>query len=239
MRSRSTIRRAHQRYSDLGYAVAGRMAEVAMQGDFSQLVRELVLEPAGLTGIFLPAPADEAKRMAYVHGALGEGSAGAMYTSPYARGLAHPAFGAVATLPDLLAFGALFTPHASRPLLSAAGLATMTTDQTCGDEPGEHVIRPVGVIHPWGIGFMLKGRSGMMDLAAPASFGHGGASGCILWIDPVRDVVIAFVSNRHARADPEGFMPRLTRVVNATLAAVSEVGMACRPPLAVPPFSAL
>jgi len=77
------------------------------------------------------------------------------------------------------------------------------------------------VIHPWGIGFMLKGRAGRMELASPASFGHGGASGCILWIDPVYDVVIAFVSNRHARADPDGFILRLTRVVNTTLAAVS------------------
>jgi beta-lactamase class C len=210
-----------QRYSDLGYAVAGRMAAVAMQSDFSSLVRELVLEPAGLMGTFLPAPADVSTRIAYVSGALGEGTAGAMYTSAYGRGLAHPAFGAVATLPDLLAFGALFTPHAARPLLSGAGIATMTSDQTCGDEPGEQVIPATGVIHPWGIGFMLKGRAATMELVSPASFGHGGASGCILWVDPVHDAVVAFVSNRHFRADPDGFVPRLTRVVNATLAALT------------------
>src|SRR5215207_5503717 len=52
---------------------------------------------------------------------------------------------------------------------------------------------------------MLKGRAGRMELVTPSSFGHGGASGCILWIDPVYDVVVAFVSNRHARADPDGF----------------------------------
>ena len=210
-----------QRYSDLGYALAGRMAAVAMQADFSGLVRALVLEPAGLTGTFLPAPADGSGQIAHVSGALGEGTDGAMYTSPYGRGLAHPAFGALATLPDLVAFGALFTPHASTPLLSGAGLAAMTSDQTCGDEPGEHVIPAAGVIHPWGIGFMLKGRAAIMELVSPASFGHGGASGCILWIDPVHDAVVAFVSNRHYRADPDDFVPRLVRVVNATLAAVS------------------
>jgi len=41
-----------------------------------------------------------------------------------------------------------------------------------------------------------------MELVSPASFDHDGASGCILWADPVHDVVVAFVSNRHARADP-------------------------------------
>jgi beta-lactamase class C len=210
-----------QRYSDLGYGLAGRMAAFAMETDFPRLVRELVLEPAGLMGTFLPAPADESTRIAYVSGALGEGTPGAMYTSAYGRGLAHPAFGAVATLPDLLAFGALFTPHAARPLLSGAGLATMTSDQTCGDEPGDLVIPPAGGIHPWGIGFMLKGRAATMELVSPASFGHGGASGCILWVDPVHDAVVAFVSNRHHRADPDGFGPRLTRVVNASLAALT------------------
>jgi CubicO group peptidase (beta-lactamase class C family) len=34
-------------------------------------------------------------------------------------------------------------------------------------------------------------------LVSPASFGHDGASGGIRWIDPVRDAVVAFVSNRH------------------------------------------
>jgi beta-lactamase class C len=211
----------NQRYSDLGFAVAGRMSAVAMQADFSNLVRELVLEPAGLIDTFLPAPADVSPRIAYVSGVLGEGTDGAIYSSAYGRGLAHPAFGAVATLPDLLAFGALFTPHAARPLLSGAGLATMTSDQTCGDEPGQHVIPPAGVIHPWGIGFMLKGRAATMELVSPASFGHWGGSGCILWIDPVHDAVVAFVSNLHVRADPDEFVPRLTRVVNATLAALT------------------
>ena len=40
-------------------------------------------------------------------------------------------------------------------------------------------------------------------------------------VDPFLDAVVAFVSNRHAWADPDGFGPRLTRVVNATLAALT------------------
>ena len=44
--------------------------------------------------------------------------------------------------------------------LSGAGLATMTSDQTCGDEPGARVIPTAGVIHPWGIGFIVEGPRG-------------------------------------------------------------------------------
>jgi CubicO group peptidase (beta-lactamase class C family) len=210
-----------QLYSDLGYGLAGRVAAVAMQDEFHDLVRELVLEPAGLTDTFFQPPASEHGRIANITGAANEGTPGAMYNSAYARGLAHPAFGEVATLRDLLAFGTLFTPHAERRLLSNAGLRTMTSDQTCGDEPGERVYPPAGIIHPWGIGFMLKGRAGVMELVAPSSFGHGGATGCVLWIDPVQDVVIAFVSNRHYGADPDRFMPRIHRVVNAVTASLA------------------
>ena len=210
-----------QLYSDFGYGLAGRIAAVAMQDEFHDLVRELVLEPAGLTDTFFPPPTSQHARIANITGAMNEGMPGAMYNSAYARGLAHPAFGAVATLRDLLAFGTLFTPHAERRLLSNAGLRTMTSDQTCGDEPGERVYPPAGIIHPWGIGFMLKGRAGVMELVSPSSFGHGGATGCVLWIDPVQDVVLAFVSNRHYGADPERFMPRLHRVTNAVTASLA------------------
>jgi CubicO group peptidase (beta-lactamase class C family) len=83
------------------------------------------------------------------------------------------------------------------------------------------VSKPHGVIHPWGIGFMIKGRAGTPELVSPLSFGHAGASGCILWIDPVADVVIAFVSNRHLNLDMDGFFFRLDRVVNVAMAACS------------------
>jgi beta-lactamase class C len=205
-----------QLYSDLGYALAGRVAAAAVQDDFPDLVRELVLDPAGLTDTFMPPSAGEDARIAYVSGGFAEGTPGAMYNSPYARNLAHPAFGTIATLRDLLSFGVLFTSHAPKQMLSSAALRTMISDQTGGDYPGEKIFRPEGVIHPWGIGFMLKGRAGTPELVSPSSFGHAGASGCILWIDPVLDVVIAFVSNCHYNADPDGFISRLDRVVNVT-----------------------
>lgn len=210
-----------QLYSDLGFAVAGRVATVAMQRDFAELVRELVLEPAGLSDTFMPPSRGEDERIAYVTGSFAEGTAGAMYNSAYARNLAHPAFGTNATLRDLLSFGLLFTPHAPRQILSGAAIRTMVSDQTGGDLPGERVTPVTGVVHPWGLGFMIKGRAGTPELVSPDSFGHAGASGCILWIDPALDVVIAFVSNKHYNLDPDGFFERLDRIVNVATAALT------------------
>src|SRR4051794_7279342 len=43
-----------QLYSDLGYALAGRVGCVVAQDEFDHLVRELVLEPAGLADTYFP-----------------------------------------------------------------------------------------------------------------------------------------------------------------------------------------
>jgi CubicO group peptidase (beta-lactamase class C family) len=210
-----------QRYSDLGYALAARIASVTMQDEFHDLMNELLLTPAGLASTYFPAHADTFSRIANITGVYNEGTDGAIYNSAYSRGLAHPAFGVVATLRDLLAFGMLFTLHSEQRVLSSAAIRTMTSDQTGGDEPGERVIQPTGVIHPWGIGFELRGRSGTRELVSPSSFGHGGATGCVLWIDPVLDMVVAFVSNRHYSTGPEAFTGRLNRVVNVAAASLT------------------
>jgi CubicO group peptidase (beta-lactamase class C family) len=213
---------ASQLYSDLGIAVAGRMIATVAGMPFPDAVRRLVLEPAGLTDTFMPPPRSEDGRIAYVDGVFAEGTDGAMYNSAYARDLAHPAFGTVATLRDLLAFGLCFAPDGSsggsRRLFSRSGTTAMVTDQTGADLPGEIVEPVTGVVHPWGLGFMIKGRGVTPELASPESYGHGGATGCNLWIDPRHELVVAFVSNRHYNADPDELFFRLERVVNVVLA---------------------
>jgi CubicO group peptidase (beta-lactamase class C family) len=210
-----------QRYSDYGYAIAAEMAAAVTGTPFVELVRTLVLEPAGLGDTYMPSPAEVAHRIAYVTGVLAEGTDGAMYNSSYARALAHPAFGTLATVRDLLAFGLLYAPGGPRRLHSRAGLRAMTTDQTGGDFPGEVVFEPAGIIHAWGAGFMIKGRTSLVDLASPESFGHGGASGCMLWIDPSLDLTIAFASNLHLNLGEPAWIHRLDRVLNVVMAELS------------------
>jgi CubicO group peptidase (beta-lactamase class C family) len=210
-------------YSDLGFGLLGQVAAQAASIDYHELVRQLILEPAALNDTFLIPPSEVEPRIAEVVGAMASGTDGAMYNSAYARGLAHPAFGAIATVNDLLQFGLLFTTHSQRALFSRASIQTMTTDQVGAvswAEPDSPLARSLRV---WGGGFMLKGTAGYPALASPWSYGHPGATGCILWIDPGHDVVIAFVSNRHSGADTdEGkFTQRLERVVNVVLASLT------------------
>ncbi len=209
-------------YSDYNYAIAGRTAAVAAGRPFPELVRELVLDPAGLRDTWFP-PSDEVfGRLAKVAGPLGEGTPGDMYNGDYGLGMAHPAFGVSATVSDLLRFGLLFAPGGKTRVLSEAGVRVMTTDQTGGNTPGSLLPDLPAQHTPWGAGFSVKGNTGMSgDLLSTASFGHGGATGCTLQIDPVDDIVIAYVSNKHARTGRPPFTRRQVSVVNTVMAALT------------------
>jgi CubicO group peptidase (beta-lactamase class C family) len=214
-------------YADYNYLLAAEVAVHTTRRPFPDLVRDLVLRPMGLRHTFLPpAPADYV-RIAKVRGALAADSDGAMYNSPYALELAHPAFGVVATANDLLRFGLHFVPGGPR-ILSEASVRTMITDQTGGRAKGWHVAGDPGEgekpPQAWGIGFYMNTpNSGAVfgDLAPLGCYGHGGASGCHLLINPVDDVVTAYVSNTHVHTNPSSWLRRLHIVLNTVLAAVT------------------
>jgi len=211
-------------YSDYGIALAARVASAVAGMPFPEIVRRRVLEPAGLRGTFFPTPPAEQRRVAHVSGALGEGTEGAMYNSPYGLGLAHPAFGVTASVGDLLRFGLCFAPRGPR-FLSAATVGTMTTDQTGGRLHADLIGLETAAPQPWGIGFVVRGPLDEIgffgDLLPPGSFGHPGASGCVLAVNPVDGIVVAFVSNRHANTGVERWLRRLALVLNAAGAALT------------------
>ncbi len=210
-------------YSDYGIAVAARVAERVSGTDFVTLVNDLVLRPAGLTNTTFRPEDDELERVASVEGTYADGTEGAMYNSRYGLDLAHPAFGTLASVSDLLKFGLCFAPAGPR-FLSEATVRAMVTDQTGGYTPA--VIpgfMDSNVPAPWGIGFMIAkvGNPFGPDLLPAGSFGHGGASGCALWIDPVNQIVVAYVSNKHALTGRPPFTKRLVTVVNMVVASLT------------------
>ena len=169
----------------------------------------------------MPPPLDLLDRIAYITGAPFEGTDWDHYNSPYGIRTAHPSYGAVATLPDLLRFLLLFDPNAAKHIHSTAAIATMTTDQTHGYEIGATAPRPDGIIPQWGAGFMIKGASGEVGLASPESYGHMGATGCIAWVDPRSRVSLAFVSNSHIRRGYDELLARLEQAVNVALSSAT------------------
>lgn len=212
-------------YADYHYLLAGCMAEAVTGMGFAELVEHWVLQPMGLHDTYMSPPQAVYARLAKVRGVMAEGTAGAMYNSPYALALAHPAFGTVATARDLLHFALHFAPTGPR-LHSAATIRAMTTDQTGGfaGPHDEQIGLAATVTIPWGIGFALKGAwtpNGFADLASMRTYGHGGASGCQLVIDPVADAVVVLLTNTHARTGRELWYMRLQSILNSAFATLN------------------
>ncbi len=212
-------------YADYNTLLAGRMAEVATGMSLALVVKSLVLEPARLFDTHFPPTEALFPRIAKVRGVLAEGTDGAMYNSPYALTLTHPAFGVAASVTDLLKFGQLFAPTGPR-LLSRGAMRAMTTDQA-GHAIGEHVALrglPDDPVVPWGLGFMLQTSrfpALVSEFASNTAFGHGGASGCWLAVDPEIDLVLAFVSNSHVRLGRDVWSRRIQTIFNTIFATVT------------------
>jgi hypothetical protein len=76
---------------------------------------------------------------------------------------------------------------------------------------------------PWGLGAELRGAKTPHFApieAAPTSYGHAGASGCLAWVDPVADVSWALLG---ARIIEHWALRKMPMIGVATLAATRSV----------------
>lgn len=128
-----------------------------------------------------------------------------------------PAHGVTSTVADMIAFVRELTQPR---LIDRSTLATATTAQfpdLAGRVPGVGVFRPC----PWGLGFELhdgKAHHWMGATNSPATFGHFGASGTMLWVDPVaRTSLVALTDRRFDEwsADALRLWPALSDAVVA------------------------
>jgi len=209
-------------YSDYAYGLAGRIAAMVASTPFHDAVRTLFLQPMGLADTFMRPQDGGAERIAVVRGVFNDGTDGAMYNSAYGRSLSHPAFSAVSTLGDMVTFLRHFAPGGPRTL-SDATVRAMTSIQT-GGAPGEHPLLdgfPPDARIPWGFGFALQTEDApavFSELASFSTFGHPGASGCQILVDPVADRIVVLLTNTHILTGRDTWLRRQQEIVNACFA---------------------
>jgi CubicO group peptidase (beta-lactamase class C family) len=209
-------------YSDYAYGLAGRVAETITGLPYPEVVRRLILEPMGLRDTFM-LPADGGlDRIATVRGVFNDGTDGAMYNSAYGRSLSHPAFSAVASLDDVARLLRHFAPGGPR-VLSEATVRAMTSDQT-GGVRGTYLLLdgfPEETMYPWGFGFCLQTAANpavFSELASFRTFGHPGASGCQIMVDPVADLTVVLLTNTHILTGRDAWLRHQQEIVNACFA---------------------
>jgi len=158
-------------YSNMGFRVLAEAVADAVGTTFGAWLAASVLEPLGMAATGLATR----------------------------RGVEDdPAAGAVSTLDDLERLARCLlgrgTPVVGRELFAEA--TSVQFPGLAGLVPG------VGRFDPcdWGLGFELhdgKRPHWMGDRRSAAAFGHFGASGCFLWVDPHAELACAAVSDRH------------------------------------------
>jgi CubicO group peptidase (beta-lactamase class C family) len=157
-------------YSNLGFRVLAKLTERAVGQSFFDWLDERVLRPLAMRSTTLEPPHADS-----------EG----------------PSHGAVTTLPDLALLAGCLLDHGA-PVIGPELFAEAVTVQF----PGLAGLVPgVGNYNPcdWGLGFELKDgktRHWMGDARSPATFGHFGASGSFVWVDPEAGLAAAAVTDR-------------------------------------------
>jgi CubicO group peptidase (beta-lactamase class C family) len=183
-------------YSNEGYAVLGELLAAATGMPHAEYIRRAVFEPLGMDA-FLGLPDDEAGRALEVlePGIWRPGLQ--LFNSPEWRRRGTAAGGAFATAEAyarvvqlLLAGGA--------PLLAPATYAEMAKAQFPGI-PGGVESFASWEVGDWGLGLDIRDAKEphwLPSACSPATLSHFGASGTLMWADPVAQVGLVCLANR-------------------------------------------
>lgn len=185
-------------YQSMGFATLGAIIETVAGVSCREFLRREFFEPLEMHDTTLGAPDEwfegnlpKADRIAEIRipdSANMEPSWD--WNSRYWLSLGAPWGGILTTPADLARYARMMLNRGSRGrerILSPATVAAATRDQLIAfPELSEKVRRS----SPWGLGWRLHwpGQSANFgDLIVPATYGHWGATGTLMWIDPHRD----------------------------------------------------
>ncbi len=220
----------------------GQRVEVPTIRRLHGLVHERILARLAMAQSSMLPPPEWNERIAWVERTGQEGLDWEGANSAYYRSLGIPWGGMFSTPRELVRFVDLFLPAASgrarigpaagTVLVSPATARAMTAVQFAPpDAPADLApeLRDAAAHTPplpaveWGIGWEIKGtkrphRSG--ELTSPATFGHAGATGTMVWADPEVDVACVLLTNRTLVSGWTSERPRQALFSNAVMAAV-------------------
>jgi CubicO group peptidase (beta-lactamase class C family) len=192
-------------YSTLSYELLAALVTRLSDRPYQDYLRERIFAPLGMADTsYDPRVSDSsAGRMVPVQGIDGSGLADPDEALDYFIARQVAGAGLWSTAADLVAFGQAYLndgqqdSHGAYQLLPPAYIDLMTREHTAGllkMEDGRAV--PAHYALSW--------RKGSLDGARPGSprvFGHDGATGGLLWIDPEWDLVFVYLTNSFGSAD--------------------------------------
>jgi len=189
-------------YSDVGFIVLGKLVERVSSGQrLDRFTAERLFKPLGMDETGFNPPPELARGAAATERRDGQWMVGEVHDPRAFRlgGVAGHA-GLFSTAGDLVTFGRMLLGDGVEEgtrVLAAKTVREMRKPRTISRGH-----RALG----WDVRSPYSSNRG--ETFSQAAFGHGGFTGTVLWIDPERDLVFVFLSNR-LHPDGEGRVNRL------------------------------
>ena len=185
------------RYSSGGFAILGRIIEVVSGQSYDQFIKQRLFAPLGMKDSFFFIPPEKLARVASIY-RLQDGKLSKWEElETHARNARYPApeFGMYSTASDLASLCQMMLDGGTfkgRRILSKMSVALMTQNHTLNLKSAVTQMPAYQ-----GLGWGLAGDP-MNDfpLTSPGSFGHNGAFGAIIWIDPKERLIRIFLMHR-------------------------------------------
>ena len=214
-------------YQSMGFAILSEIIHQVDGRDCARYVQEEIFGPLGMRDTALGAPADwwngasptiERVPEIRVPEAM-RTETGWNWNSRYWRMLGAPWGGMLTTVADLARFAQMMLNGGRLEdvrILSPAAVAAATQNQLSEmrDVPADD-----RRCRPWGLGWRLAWpahSANFGDFVGPRTYGHWGATGTVMWIDPDRECFLIALTTQPQ--DPQGkFLTRLSNAVSAAL----------------------
>ncbi len=204
-------------YQSCGLAMLAEIVQRIEGVSLPEFLRREIFQPLGMNDTSLGAEGLQTDRIAHVN--VGEEAQKLDWTwnKPYWWNFGAPWGGMFSTVSDMFRFCQAFLnggKYGNARVFSQAVIQAMTTDQTT---PMPNIPRQAKSGKAWGLGWRLQPTSDWSsfgDLASPGSYGHYGATGTVVWVDPVREMICILFTTQPS-ASSEGLLGRCSNLVAA------------------------
>ncbi len=175
-------------YSQIGYAILGRLIEVCSGQPYAEFLTERLFQPLGMNDTYFSLPAAQQSRLAVLYTLDANGKlVRAARPADLSPKVPSPEGGAMTTVTDMARFYQMLMNQGTlngKRVLSIAAVEAMTTNWT-GDLKGVEFSPGLGMGLSFGV---VKDVEGTFRYQSIGAFSKGGAFRTYGWGDPVKDM---------------------------------------------------
>ena len=204
-------------YQSCGTAILGEIVERIEGISLPEFLRREFFQPLGMKDTALGLQQLDAGRVAHVNVGTAQDEKDWTWNKPYWQNFGAPWGGLFTTVGDMQRFCQMFLNGGESGgvrVFSPATISAMTADQTTSMP---NILPQVKYGQVWGLGWRLQSARGWSyfgDLISPGAYGHGGATGTVVWIDPSRELICILFTTQPS-ASSEGLLGRCSNLVAA------------------------